>query len=296
MTKFGFISRVLRECRFLMHIAKGGKVEIPFLVLSTGTKCSLRCRNCGNFIPYLPQTLYPIQTIRRTLGTLAEVSNIHTVQIQGGEALLHPELPSIVELCSGFRIPEIVVVTNGTRTMSASLIKALTKSQARLRISNYLLRDKQLSRLAEQCSKAHILYEIYTFTTRDNCWIHLGGLERDRDESYDEVYQRFQECPFKGCLTLEDGILARCSRAALSPSAQKHPVGESDYMDVRNNTSEKWQLRKRLLRYLGSDSFMEACRYCNGGNGERIPPAVQRENGKIHVDNVDHEHAPSAVR
>jgi tetratricopeptide (TPR) repeat protein len=30
------------------------KLKIPFLVFITGQKCNLRCRDCGNFTPYLP--------------------------------------------------------------------------------------------------------------------------------------------------------------------------------------------------------------------------------------------------
>jgi hypothetical protein len=36
--------------------------KIPFLVLITGQKCTLKYKDCGNFSPFLPQTFYELES------------------------------------------------------------------------------------------------------------------------------------------------------------------------------------------------------------------------------------------
>lgn len=57
---------------------------IRFLVLWVGTSCTLRCRDCCNLIPYMPQISYDEEEIFENLDYITKEIKIDTLQIQGG--------------------------------------------------------------------------------------------------------------------------------------------------------------------------------------------------------------------
>ena len=93
------------------------KLEVPFLVLSVGQACNLRCKNCANFAPYaLPEMRkYPIESIISDFEALFKaVGKINSLQIQGGEPLIYQDLPKLVAyLATCPEIENIVIATNG---------------------------------------------------------------------------------------------------------------------------------------------------------------------------------------
>lgn len=69
-------------------IKKQNPLQIDFLVLWLGTKCSLRCRDCGNLIPYSHDPVsFDMDMIIADMKKLSKVSSIRKMQIQGGNHL-----------------------------------------------------------------------------------------------------------------------------------------------------------------------------------------------------------------
>ncbi|MDR2396185.1 MAG: radical SAM protein [Endomicrobium sp.] len=104
-------------------------VVLDYLVLVTGQQCTLMCKDCGNFSPFL-RHLFPFYTyksLRKDLEILKQiVSKIKLLQIQGGEFFIHPEALDIIRYVQGQSIvEEIVIATNGTIIPSDKILTQL---------------------------------------------------------------------------------------------------------------------------------------------------------------------------
>lgn len=252
------------------------RIKIDFLVFIIGQKCTLRCRHCGNFTPLLPQTFYSFNEISSDLEKILEVSKIYTVQIQGGEALIYPELVDLLKRLKTKKICSVHIATNGTRELTDEQIKVIRKLGATIRISDYQVNSRISAitgRLVEQCKKNKIAYRLYRFVSGDSSWMDMGGKDTEREDDDARAKRTFDTCPFNICLTLENGLIARCSRATVSHLIQDFMPAEKDLIELRTMNAQ--ELGKRLKEYMLHPSFMEACRYCYGSHGKPIKAAEQ---------------------
>jgi hypothetical protein len=246
-------------------------IDVPLLVVITGQKCTLRCRDCGNFTPYQPQAHYSLDAICDDFGKLADVACVSTVQIQGGEALIFPGLVQLLDTVRPASL-SITVATNGTRLLSQEQVEAIKRVRAGVRVSDYEISQQRIAELIAQCEANGIPFHLYRFAGGSGSWMDMGGRYAERNGDI-ETQEVFRTCPFTGCLTLEDGVIARCSRATVSHYAQNFVPNEADFVRVRE--LDPSQLRLSLLDYIQNPIPMEACRYCRGGMGQEIPPAIQ---------------------
>lgn len=261
------LGHVVDKCRF----AVDRRERVPFLVVITGQKCTLRCKDCANFSPYLPQEYYSIETVCDDFQKLARIACVSNLQIQGGEALISPGLVKLLK-CVQPASRAISIATNGTRLLSQKQIEVIKSVRASVRISDYNINQQRSVDLMAQCKDNGIPSHLYQFALGSGNWIEMGDrcMERKGDV---ETHDVFKSCPFKVCLTLEDGIIARCSRATVAHHIQDFSPNEADFVHVRMLDSK--QLRYSLVEYMRDPSPMEACRYCRGGMGQKIRPAIQ---------------------
>lgn len=193
------------------------KLRIPYLVVSVGQMCNLKCKNCSNFVPYAPKELlrYPIENIITDFEALFKtISRIDLLQIQGGEPFTYTDLPKLTSYLSACNeIGEIVVATNGTITPQDEVWHNLSINNIKLRVSNYLQNRSNLKKFLNKAQTYRVNVNLYNFASRENLWYDCGGLDTPREDNDEIVFQRFNSCAFKGCLTIENGTLHRCSRA-----------------------------------------------------------------------------------
>ena len=65
------------------------------LVVITGQKCSLRCKNCANFSPFHSKELdfYDINKIISDIDKISKrIKSFKHIQIQGGDCFLHKDI------------------------------------------------------------------------------------------------------------------------------------------------------------------------------------------------------------
>ncbi len=272
--------------RYAVGILGGGaprfsKVKLPFLVVSVGQACTLKCRDCANFSPYAKKgsLLYPCQDILSDLKRILDVCiYIDVVQVQGGEPFMYPELDKVLQLLiSEKKVRNIHVATNGT-VVPERLLDLLKDKKVMVRISNYKVVDiSKIDKLCRVFDKNGITYEKYGFTKNDDKWIACGGPEMPKEQEDKIVADRFEKCLFNSCLTLENGYIGKCSRSIHAAIVQGFKPKQEDYIAVR----ECKNLRKELHKYNDkcipkNKFFMEACRFCYGTfYGEEVEPAIQ---------------------
>ncbi|MCM1106442.1 MAG: 4Fe-4S cluster-binding domain-containing protein [Blautia sp.] len=238
-----------------------------YLVLITGQACSLKCKECANFSPYaLPETLkYNVDDIISDLfKVLCSVKKIHLLQIQGGEPFIYPELDKILDFCvNEKRINHIHIATNGTIIPGDKLIPLLQSKKITMRISNYeaAFQGNHVKELSLWCTANNISFDVYNFEKGNGTWDCLGKDVKREDRDL-VVANRFKECAFKTCLTLENGWIGHCSRSIVAPGVQGFTPIKGDYIDVRNDP----KLRRNLRNYVKKAKYMECCIYCYGTN------------------------------
>ena len=250
------------------------------LIIITNYACTLRCRDCANFIYRIPseikkQFIQPRQ-LKEDLDKLSAVLRTNRIQIQGGEATLHKGLNNIIDIVKLSGISnKIELVTNATHKLDEAVIESLKRNQASVRISNYRLRKQDISHFESLLKSNSIEYMLYKYVGNDGLWFDLGKYKMDRNNNDVDVQNIFSSCPFKVCWTLYDGQLTKCSRSSASYIGGHHDFFYKDFVDVRHIQPDTlWEHLNNMLQ----DKFMESCRYCYGITGKRIRPGVQLDN------------------
>ena len=128
-----------------------GKNVIAFADFSVATACSLNCKACTQWMPYLKnRKLFSAQEVHGWFENIFQwVDYIHIVSPFGGEAFLNPEFADILEDMLIYqkegKIGYIRLVTNGTVFPDEKLQKMLCNPNILILVSNYgdRLTDRQ---------------------------------------------------------------------------------------------------------------------------------------------------------
>ena len=247
---------------------------IDFFVLSVGQACSLKCKNCGNFAPYsqMESLHYNLRDIIEDLKKVFSVVDyIFSLQIQGGEPFLYREIDELLLFLKTVNnLGGVSIATNGKHVPKDSFWNNASGLNLCIRVSNY---PGYKAVLSEQlCRKKNVDYVLYEFAGNAGTWRSLGNESRIYDlQGKQSLDYRYLICPFRMCLSLEDGIIARCSRAVNASKVQGFKHRKGDVISIREGSD----LRESLRKYYINPKAMTACLYCKGGEGEEIPPAEQ---------------------
>ena len=224
------------------------KLNLPGLVLSVGQACNLRCKNCANFAPHALSEMrrYSVESIIADFEALFKVANIALLQIQGGEPLVYKDLNKLLGYLSACREVEYIsIATNGTITPSDETMMLCRMHKIPFRVSNYPQNRDNLQNLALKLRVFKVDAVMYDFASKQALWYDCGGMDTPRENDDNVVAERFNRCAFRGCLTLEDGELHRCSRAKNAYKLQGIELEAGDYVQVRNNPN----LRADIIAY-----------------------------------------------
>jgi uncharacterized radical SAM superfamily Fe-S cluster-containing enzyme len=103
------------------------KYTVNRLRVMVTSRCSLRCKECSTFVPYVqnPRDDDWQAIVADMITFLDAVEGLQEVEFLGGEPLLHPHLDKIIGgIKDESRIEQIAIVSNGTILPSEALIKA----------------------------------------------------------------------------------------------------------------------------------------------------------------------------
>ena len=106
---------------------------ISNIVVIVGQNCTLKCKDCANFSPYLSKILpfYPTQEIIADMQELIKEAQIAYLQFQGGEFFYHPDAREILAFAvRSPRIHSICIATNATIIPKDSVLNISCKPQS----------------------------------------------------------------------------------------------------------------------------------------------------------------------
>lgn len=291
--------QMLPKSRLKDRLLKAHVYLLRNIVVITGQNCSLKCKNCANFSPYLAKTIpfYPHEEICQDLQAITDACQILRLQLQGGEFFLHPNALQILEyIANNPRIHQVTIATNATIIPKDSLLAIIKQSgKFSVRLSDYgEANHKSAQRLESALASHGIPHFTHHYVHSDNQWRDCGG--KDMERLGDDVVQKiFETCLFgRNCLTMENGLISRCSRGVVAHIVQGFGLGANDGILVRPNAKRAFatitQAHQKstekqanlpsfsfltLKHFLDNPSPMEACHYCYGTSGKTIPPGEQ---------------------
>lgn len=237
------------------------------LVVVLGTKCSLRCRDCNNLMPYFknPCELDTQKIIESIYQISKNVKLIFQCELIGGEPFLAQNLKKVLEyVISIDSIKDVVITTNGTIIpRDEALLRILQNPKVCVRISNYG-NVVDSSNFAACLTANNIRYNVLQLET----WISPGNVQK-RNKDVNAIKKEYIGCKAEYlCKTLFKDKLFSCARAA---SLYALGILPDEYVYIDESlTAEK--LKKFLLK-----DFSIACDYCDVAsvNKKKVEPAIQ---------------------
>lgn len=106
--------------------------------------CNLNCAGCSHFSPLAPQWFEDINDFKKDFNQLAQLTDVRTIRIMGGEPLLHPNFELFCAAARDF-FPnsDIWIVTNGILLQKLDIkekaLHACNTSKIGICVSNYSL-------------------------------------------------------------------------------------------------------------------------------------------------------------
>lgn len=252
------------------------RVTVPSISIFITSRCTLRCRDCSNMIPYYdtPSDVRLEEIKQHMLNFLEGIDMLYNISIIGGEPFLYDELGSLLDfLLMQEKIKYIKIITNGTLLPREEWLSALKSDRVNVVISNY-----KYSYKLEECFGILNDHGIDTTVLKeDNQWLELGGVYY-RSYTHNQLKRRFYSCPMRVCKILIHGRLYVCGRSATSdnlgfiPCSNKH--GSMEYIDLTKSDSKRI---RNDIRKLFQVQSLTACNYCNGvtATTKYITPAIQ---------------------
>jgi hypothetical protein len=225
--------------------------------------CNLSCRSCSHVSPAFRRTVLDPAALEHDLSLLAEHYNVGTVRLLGGEPLLHPDLPAIVEAVRRSGIGQkICVVTNGL--LLPRMSRALWEAVDVVELSSYPgseLGPDDLDRCREEADATGTRLDVIRVQMFRESYSEVGT---DDAGLIGQIYQTCIIAHVWRCHTVANGAFYKCPQSYFLPKLLGADLG----MD--GVTIDEPDLGRRLRAYLASPEPLAACRNCLGSAGRRF--------------------------
>ncbi|MDR0736931.1 MAG: radical SAM protein [Zoogloeaceae bacterium] len=238
---------------------------LNILTFILGQKCTLSCKHCIQYINHFPRKermLFPARQIIEDIDQASAAYNfIRVAMIVGGEAFLHPDLPSIVSHAldkNNFGI--VKVLTNGICGITDEMIDILKHKRCMLQFTDYTERLTEKQRRlfqtnVDKVAKAGIGHYVIKET-----WT-LPSLLVSRARSNERLREMKANCDsHKNCRQFANGVYYSCL-----PSMSIHQHHLADYACDRVITNECANVEDLRDKIANCDNqpFYESCRHCD---------------------------------
>lgn len=249
------------------------EVYIDYIELVITTKCSLKCKNCANFICYYKKP-YDVdeKMIKKSVKKLFEaVDYVDVFRVIGGEPFCNNKIKEYLKVLPYDKIGNVKIATNGTIVPNdRELIEILKNKNISLDISDYKKAPKQTERLIKLLNKEKINYEVNAI---GEYWYDFGK-PINYKRSKKDLNKQFMKCNSR-CKSILNGCIYYCPRASHGFDLKVIPRNESEYINLLNNPRKV--NRKEIRKLMCRNKYIEACNYCKYGTDEckLVVPGIQ---------------------
>ena len=260
---------------------------LPQIDLVITTACSLNCRDCVQQIPLIKGKRHlSFEEIAESLkDTFYYIDYCKEFHIVGGEPLLHPQLPRIIEHIGalyGKKIETIVIVTNGTILPKEEVVNALNHRNVRVEISDYresttAPSGQKIEEITTVLKQGHVSYLLRPMNEWND---YCGDCARISNPPTDDALTAtFDICPCSGpTLCVQGKKVYICSRSMV---AEAFGLVETNPMNGISLCADDTTIREKLLEFsikITESGYIPYCINCYGKKTiyERIIPAARQ--------------------
>lgn len=251
-------------------------LNIPEIEFCITTKCTLQYKDCCALIPQLDKTKRSemnFSDFKLYFDKFsAAVDTIRLLVMIGGEPLMNPELPQMLEYAAeNNKIDFIKIITNGTMLPNSNLLNTLKKYNKKiyLYISNYSC-NPELKNLIKHEKLLELLDENQIKHQKVDEWVWLEEHGFSKAAFPENITKdKFKNCFRTKCTQIINGKLDICSKAT---AGRELNMFEDDSIDIINTTN----LRNDLIEFY-SKEYLKACEYCILCD-TKVSPALQINN------------------
>lgn len=240
--------------------------RLKTLVVNICDHCNLNCKGCDHFSPIAEQKYYDVDEIVDSVSQLRKIidDSVNLISVMGGEPLLHPELPKILESIRHiFPNTEIWLSTNGTLllTQSDTFWNILKESDICINVTKYPIEFDYDS--AEGVARSNgVRYQYYHGGTVEKTMGHYPIDLEGKQDPTDSFLRCFHAN--NTCNMLQHGRLYTCTIAPCIPIfcnkfGYESFLTDDDGIDIYA-VKDKYELFSRLARP------MNMCRFCDVKN------------------------------
>lgn len=289
MTRFIFIKLKLLFVYKLYIMARFlfGKIDLPYLQIVVTTKCTLKCRDCHDLMPQIPNNRHyegNIENILKDLNIiLNSVDSISSIRIIGGEPLLFKDLPKLFHFIKKqHKIKSFDIISNATIPFNYDLIRELKNChKVRVFIDDYTKYTnkatiQKLNEITNTLKQNKI--KCFVLNSGGQSWFDTGKIYK-RHRVKKDIVNNFITCGMY-CVSYigsqsgnENGGIFICPKASSMSKIFGLEKFNGDYIDLGSPTL------KQDFRNFYIKDFFECCDYCHDMNKPKkmIPAGIQIE-------------------
>ena len=246
------------------------RVILPRTPLMITTRCTLRCKECANLMPYYkhPKDYDADEIIGWIKNICAAVDEWICLELVGGEPFLYRDLTKVLRyVLDEDKIQQIEFTSNASVMPDQEVLELLRNRKVYIKISHYpgLIDSSQFIELLDEYG---IRYEFMESMR----WVKTGNLT-SRGRTVVELQSQYLNCgQAKMCRTILNGKMYVCSKAA--SLIELGCTQDLEAVDLTDRDS----LRKRIWQFLRLP-YSNACNYCDVASADQkiVEPAIQVE-------------------
>lgn len=237
-----------------------GKVQTRALEYHIIDHCNLRCDQCCSFSPMLKAWCVTPEQFEKDLKLVAQYVQPTFLKIVGGEPLLHPQLPELLQIARRVGIaPKVSVTTNGH--LLKKLSEAAWESFEMLTVSIYPSPPLSKEHLKWVRTKAAQHNISVSWKTQDK-FVNMNRAEKASDEV---ARATFNGCWIHHrCNSIKNSRFYSCTRPQyIQKFAPNASLFEEDGVDLHAHAPEELPLL--IKAHLESTEPINSCYLCKGG-------------------------------
>jgi Radical SAM superfamily len=257
---------------------EGSRLRVEAFELHVTEHCNLRCANCCNLSPLVPEKFLTVEETRALCERMSRVLIADVFKIMGGEPLLHPDIAGVLRAVRSTPIGDRVrLFTNGL--LLPSMSEAFWEALDELTISDYSsarLKPAVLELAAKQSARHGFVLNVKPVNEFSQV---LSPHFRP------EVQQTFERCWLRHrCLIVRGGRFYMCTRAAYAADFIAHAAHEEAPAGFDRSGDgvplDAPDLLATLESYLNRTKPLGACNYCFGSDGA-VEPHYQLKRAEV---------------